>query len=52
MNTAYKIFPDSKAAKGDKDKSKDGDGKDDGKKDSEMSTEAIAMAYLMKGVHF
>ncbi|MEA2439879.1 MAG: hypothetical protein QOH76_1303 [Thermoleophilaceae bacterium] len=52
MNTAYKIFPDSKAAKGDK---KDGDSsKDDGggKKDSEMSTEAIAMAYLMKGVHF
>ena len=54
MNQAYKIFPDSKAAKGEKDK-KDGDGagKDDGKKkDSEMSTEAIAMAYLMRGVHF
>jgi short-subunit dehydrogenase len=53
MNQAYKIFPDSKAAKGDKGK-KDGDGKQDGdgKKDSEMSTEAIAMAYLMRGVHF
>jgi short-subunit dehydrogenase len=54
MNSAYKIFPDSKAAKGEKD-SKDGDGggkKDGGKKDSEMSTEAIAMAYLMRGVHF
>ncbi len=53
MNSAYKIFPDSKAAKGKKDK-KDGDSKDskDDKKDSEMSTEAIAMAYLMKGVHF
>jgi short-subunit dehydrogenase len=51
MNSAYKIFPDSKAAKGEK--KKDGDKKDgDGKKDSEMSTEAIAMAYLMKGVHF
>jgi hypothetical protein len=51
MNSAYKIFPDSKAAKGE-DK-KDGDGKKDGgKKDSEMSTEAIAMAYLMRGVHF
>ena len=50
MNQAYKIFPDSKAAKGEK---KDGDSsKDDGKKDGEMSTEAIAMAYLMKGVHF
>ncbi|MFL5883968.1 MAG: SDR family oxidoreductase [Thermoleophilaceae bacterium] len=45
MNTAYKLFPDSGKARGDKD-----DGKD-GKKD-EMSTEAIAMAYLMKGVHF
>jgi hypothetical protein len=51
MNSAYKIFPDSKAAKGEK---SSGDGKDDGKKkkDGEMSTEAIAMAYLMKGVHF
>jgi short-subunit dehydrogenase len=44
MNTAYKIFPDSKAAKG--------EGGDGAKKDSEMSTEAIAMAYLMRGVHF
>jgi thioester reductase-like protein len=45
MNTAYRIFPDSKAAKG------DGDG-DGSEKKSEMSTEAIAMAYLMRGVHF
>ena len=58
MNTAYNIFPDSKAAKGEKkgDKpSADGDGKELEKKakgDSEMSTEAIAMAYLMRGVHF
>jgi hypothetical protein len=44
MNTAYRIFPDSKAAKGEA-----GDGE---KKESEMSTEAIAMAYLMRGVHF
>jgi short-subunit dehydrogenase len=53
MNQAYKIFPDSKAAKGEK-KGGDGDGEKDGdgKKDSEMSTEAIAMAYLMRGVHF
>ena len=29
----------------------DGDGKK-GKKEGEMSTEAIAMAYLMRGVHF
>jgi short-subunit dehydrogenase len=48
MNTAYKIFPDSKAAR------KDGDQPDDGgkKRDEEMSTEAIAMAYLLRGVHF
>ena len=48
MNTAYKIFPDSKAAKKGKEIEK-GDGD---KKDGEMSTEAIAMAYLMRGVHF
>ena len=45
MNTAYKLFPDSPKAKGKK------DAEGDGKKE-EMSTEAIAMAYLMKGVHF
>jgi len=57
LNTAYNLFPDSKAAK----KRKDGDGKDGEKKalpadqkkdDSEMSTEAVAMAYLLRGVHF
>jgi thioester reductase-like protein len=53
MNQAYKIFPDSKAAKGEKkDSGGDGDGDGKKKKDGEMSTEAIAMAYLMKGVHF
>ena len=45
MNQAYKLFPDSARAKGEKDEKKDG-------KKEEMSTEAIAMAYLMKGVHF
>jgi NAD(P)-dependent dehydrogenase (short-subunit alcohol dehydrogenase family) len=57
LNTAYNLFPDSSAAK----KKKDGDGKDADKKpapadekkdDSEMSTEAVAMAYLLRGVHF
>jgi short-subunit dehydrogenase len=47
MNTAYKIFPDSKAAKG-----KEEEAKGDGKKEEEMSTEAVAMAYLLRGVHF
>jgi short-subunit dehydrogenase len=49
MNTAYRIFPDSKAAR------KDGDDApqvEDGKKDDGMSTEAVAMAYLLRGVHF
>jgi NAD(P)-dependent dehydrogenase (short-subunit alcohol dehydrogenase family) len=53
LNTAYNLFPDSHAAKG---KKKDGDGKpepaDAKKDDSEMSTEAVAMAYLLRGVHF
>jgi NAD(P)-dependent dehydrogenase (short-subunit alcohol dehydrogenase family) len=50
LNTAYNLFPDSKAAKGDK-----ADGKPvpaAEKKEEEMSTEAVAMAYLMRGVHF
>ena len=52
LNQAYNLFPDSSAAKK---KGKDekkalpaGDKKDDG----EMSTEAVAMAYLLRGVHF
>jgi NAD(P)-dependent dehydrogenase (short-subunit alcohol dehydrogenase family) len=47
LNTAYKLFPDSSAAKG--------KGKDDGKpaeKEQELSTEGIAFAYLMRGVHW
>jgi short-subunit dehydrogenase len=47
MNTAYKIFPDSKAAKGEDGKAIEGE-----KKEEQMSTEAVAMAYLMRGVHF
>jgi NAD(P)-dependent dehydrogenase (short-subunit alcohol dehydrogenase family) len=53
LNTAYNLFPDSKAAK---------DGKPADAKplpaaekaggEEEMSTEAVAMAYLMRGVHF
>jgi NAD(P)-dependent dehydrogenase (short-subunit alcohol dehydrogenase family) len=47
MNTAYKVFPDSKAAREGK---KAAEGVQDGHE--EMSTEAVAMAYLMRGVHF
>jgi NAD(P)-dependent dehydrogenase (short-subunit alcohol dehydrogenase family) len=52
LNTAYNLFPDSKASKGEK---KDGKPLPAGEKkgdDQEMSTEAVAMAYLMRGVHF
>jgi NAD(P)-dependent dehydrogenase (short-subunit alcohol dehydrogenase family) len=48
LNTAYKLFPESKAAKG-KDKEKK-DGKPS--KDEELSTEGVAFAYLMRGVHW
>ena len=55
MNTAYNLFPDSKAAKEGK-PAEVGDGKQPeakpAEKDEEMSTEAVAMAYLMRGVHF
>jgi NAD(P)-dependent dehydrogenase (short-subunit alcohol dehydrogenase family) len=50
MNTAYNLFPDSMAARGKKEKEAAPAG--DGGQDEEMSTEAIAMAYLMRGVHF
>jgi thioester reductase-like protein len=46
LNTAYNLFPDSKAAKGQKEL----EGKR--REEEEMSTEAVAMAYLMRGVHF
>jgi NAD(P)-dependent dehydrogenase (short-subunit alcohol dehydrogenase family) len=50
LNTAYNLFPDSKASKGDKVDGKPAPAAE--KKDEEMSTEAVAMAYLMRGVHF
>jgi short-subunit dehydrogenase len=40
LNTAYKLFPESAAAKGEK------------KKDAEVSSEGIAFAHLMRGVHW
>jgi NAD(P)-dependent dehydrogenase (short-subunit alcohol dehydrogenase family) len=44
LNQAYSLFPDSTAAK------QGGELPDGGGDD--MSTEAVAMAYLLKGVHF
>jgi NAD(P)-dependent dehydrogenase (short-subunit alcohol dehydrogenase family) len=43
LNTAYKLFPDSSAAKGEKEKVAEKD---------EASTEQVAFAYLMRGVHW
>jgi NAD(P)-dependent dehydrogenase (short-subunit alcohol dehydrogenase family) len=48
MNTAYNLFPDSRAAKGDGAKPLPAEAK----KEEEISTEAVAMAYLLRGVHF
>ncbi len=42
LNTAYKLFPDSQAAKG----------KAEERPDRAPSTEAVAFAHLMKGVHW
>ena len=52
MNTAYNLFPDSKAASRKKEREQLPAGEADGDNEQEMSSEAIAMAYLMKGVHF
>ncbi|MGZ5357860.1 MAG: SDR family oxidoreductase [Solirubrobacterales bacterium] len=50
LNTAYKLFPESKAAKGEKPKElKEGE---EPAKDEELSTEGVAFAYLMRGVHW
>ncbi|MGE0067864.1 MAG: SDR family oxidoreductase [Solirubrobacterales bacterium] len=42
LNTAYKLFPDSQAAKG----------KESEARDKPPTTEAVAFAHLMKGVHW
>jgi short-subunit dehydrogenase len=41
LNTAFKLFPESAAARGDKDK-----------KEEPVSSEGVAFAYLMRGVHW
>ena len=53
LNTAYNLFPDSKAAKGKTSRRTASGGQPPRRPgDEEMSTEAVAMAYLMRGVHF
>jgi thioester reductase-like protein len=46
LNTAYKLFPDSSAAKGKE------DGKPGKEKEEQLSSEGVAFAYLMRGVHW
>ena len=50
LHQAYDLFPDSKAAK--ERKGADGDAPAKDGQQEEMSAEAVAMAYLMRGVHF
>ena len=53
LNTAYKLFPDSKAAASEKKKElPTGERAAEEEKQEEMSTEAVAMAYLLRGVHW
>jgi short-subunit dehydrogenase len=52
LNTAYNLFPDSHAAKKGKRAPELVEGESDKQPDQEMSTEAVAMAYLLRGVHF
>ena len=52
LHQAYDLFPDSKAAKEKKEPVGDGQKPQEPQKDEEMSAEAVAMAYLMRGVHF
>ena len=52
LHQAYDLFPDSKAAKK---PAKDGEAPqpaEEKKDEEEISTEAVAMAYLLRGVHF
>jgi hypothetical protein len=48
MNTAFELFPDSAAAKGDKQALKGGRAAEEG----QPSSEQIAFAALMRGVHW
>ncbi|MDQ3588578.1 MAG: SDR family oxidoreductase [Actinomycetota bacterium] len=54
LNQAYNLFPDSKSARGERRKLEKAGGEDGSPPvgDEEMSTEAVAMAYLLRGVHF
>jgi hypothetical protein len=46
LNSAYKLFPDSRAARGDEKKAPTEP------RGEEASNEQVAFAYLMRGVHW
>ena len=48
LNSAYHLFPDSRAARGDE----PGAGAETEARDEDASTEQVAFAYLMRGVHW
>ena len=48
LNSAYKLFPDSRAARGEKARGT----RDRGRPNEEASREQVAFAYLMRGVHW
>jgi NAD(P)-dependent dehydrogenase (short-subunit alcohol dehydrogenase family) len=50
LHEAYKLFPDSSAARGEK--AVPAGKPDEGKRDEEPTTEGVAFAYLMRGVHW
>ena len=47
MNTSFRMFPDSAAAKGVK-----GEAGEKGAKPQQLSPEAIALQQMMRGIHF
>jgi NAD(P)-dependent dehydrogenase (short-subunit alcohol dehydrogenase family) len=49
LNSAYKLFPDSRAARGDEKKDAPPSGRTS---DEQASNEQVAFAYLMRGVHW
>jgi NAD(P)-dependent dehydrogenase (short-subunit alcohol dehydrogenase family) len=52
LNTAYKVFPETKPARATTQEPHAATEGDAGAGEGEMSTEAVAMAYLLRGVHF
>jgi NAD(P)-dependent dehydrogenase (short-subunit alcohol dehydrogenase family) len=54
LNSAYKLFPDSRAARGDEEKAAAGGGARTRTRttDEQASNEQVAFAYLMRGIHW